>query len=140
MHGHAFHVVNLVSEIGLDHWTAVDQRVCLQTLERHTANAHCDAAYQRVATFEQEEIAGGKDCTVGDVEVIGAPDAEACNAVAVEQERSQVAPGIKTAFADDNQYACKSRTRRRRHQALQAPVVSEGLEVGRNLDRLSAGA
>src|SRR5262249_7195288 len=88
----------------------------------------------------QEEIAGRKDCAIGDVEVIGTLDAEACNAVAIEQERTQVTSGIETAFGDHDQRACQSRTGRRSRETLQALVVFEGLELRRNLDRLSTCA
>ena len=47
MHGDAFHVVDLVAEIGLDHWTAIDQRARFDAGEWHATDAYGNAARQR---------------------------------------------------------------------------------------------
>jgi hypothetical protein len=39
-----------------------------------------------IAALEQQEIAGWKDRTVADIEIIGTLDAEARNAIAVEKK------------------------------------------------------
>ena len=51
----AFHVVDLVGEVGLDQRLAVDQRARLDVGERDAADAHGDAAHQRIAALQQQQ-------------------------------------------------------------------------------------
>ena len=82
MHRDAFHVVDLVAEIGLDQNFAVDQRARLDVVKRNAADAHGDAARRRKAALKQQQIAGRQYGAVGDVEVVAARDAEALDLVA----------------------------------------------------------
>src|SRR6476659_6062502 len=49
-----------------------------------------------------------------------------------------IAGGIEAALGHDDQFACERRALRRRGDALEALVEFECLEVGGNLDRLTA--
>ena len=100
MHRDAFHVVDLVGEIGLDQHSAVDQRVRLDAGERNAADAHGDAARRRKAALEQQQISGRQNRAVADVEIVAALDGKARDPIAVENIGAMIALRVEAVFGD----------------------------------------
>src|SRR5215211_3146839 len=62
-----FHVVDLVAHVGEHHGRAVDERAGLDGSQGDTPDAQRDAAPQRIAPLENQELAGEQQRTIADV-------------------------------------------------------------------------
>ena len=140
MHGDAFHVVDLVGEIGLDQRLAIDQRVRLDAGQRHAADAHGDAAQPaNSGARAASRSPGGRIVQSLTSKSSLRLTLKRVDAIAVEKKRAhgcRAASRLRSVTAISS--PASGEPCRRRRQAFQTLVVGEGLEIGRHLDRLAA--
>src|SRR5580704_15558097 len=94
----AFHVVDLVGEIGLEDRGAVNDGARRHRTERDTPDTNANPGNPGEFPLQYQEIAGGQQHGVADIELLGAANAELSRARAPDQKRDEVAVGIEPAL------------------------------------------
>ncbi len=118
----AFHVVDLLAEIGVEDRGAIDHRAGRNRGERDAPDADADAGEPGKLPLQHQQIARRQQHRVADVEIVGAANAELAGRRAADQERDQVAVGIEAAFGDRDQRA-RQRQALRHHTSASSPLL-----------------
>ena len=135
----AFHIVDLISEIGLEQDRAVDQRVRLDVAERDAPDAHRKPGGPAEFALQHQQIAARQERGIADVEIGAAPDREAAGLGPPIRKRRDIAGLVEAALGNRDQRAGERQALAARTPGASMPLlVGSGPHAGRHRDRLPA--